>query len=150
MKKNYLFLTALAAITISFSGCATLFSGGSYQQVNIQSKSDTVANIYKAPAKNYLSEDERKITMLRHYEPVLINSNINLPASLSINKDDRDIIIKPINTECKETRVKSRENSLIFLNGLAGGVILSPFSTTTDAYTGSMWVYDENVTLDCK
>ena len=145
MRRNVLVLSTMLGASVLFSGCATLFGGGSNQQINIQSKKDTLVNIYKVePLKDKNSEELD--TSDKKKEPQLIHSNLKLPATVNVNRESKDILIKPTNDECEELRVKKELNGWFWGDVIATSLV----STTTDAVTGAMWKYDENATVDCK
>lgn len=130
--KKYLSLLLLVVSSVMFSGCATLFGGGSNQNINIVSKKEAVVDIYKVDDKN----KERKI-----------HSKVKVPSTINVQRSNENIVIKPSeNSECNEYVVEKKTNGWFFGDVLA----LSLLSTTVDAVTGAMWEYDEQLELDCK
>lgn len=124
-------LSLVVASAILFSGCATLFGGGSNQNINIMSKKETVVDIYKVDEK----------------EKIKIHSNVKVPSTINVNRSNDNILIKPIeDSECNEYVVEKKTNGWFFGDVLA----LSLLSTTVDAVTGAMWEYDEHAELVCK
>ena len=71
--------------------------------------------------------------------------NARNPVKVSVSKD---ILIKPKDDSCKEVTDKGSVNGWFWANILGG--LSGILSSTTDASSGAMWKYDENVTLDCK
>lgn len=133
-----------ASTSILFTGCATLFGGGSNQQINVQSSKTTNIDMYKIKTEKNQDTGEIKET-----ERVLINSNLQVPTSINVNRDSKDVLIKPKDNSCKEATDKGSVNGWFWVNilGAPGGTVLS---STTDAVSGAMWKYDENVILDCE
>lgn len=148
MKKSILMLGSILTASVLFTGCATLFGGGSNQQINIQSKKEVVVDIYKVePLKDKNDVESDTENKSKTIEPQLIHSNIKLPSTVNVNRDSKDILIKPITAdECEELRVKKELNGWFWGDVIATSLV----STTTDAVTGAMWKYDENATVDCK
>lgn len=144
MNKNILMTGLFINFSLLFSGCATLIDGGYTQEIHINSKKDVLVNVYKVDTKRNLTDEEKnkKVDNL-----VLIQSNVKVPIILGVNRDDRDIIIKPLDSHCKEIRVQSSENNTMLANATSGKGL--PLSTTLDAITRANWEYDNNVNLDC-
>ena len=142
MKKSLVMASLVVASTsILFTGCATLFGGGSSQIINVQSSKTTTVDMYKIKTEKYQEKKKKK-----EKERVLINSNIQVPSTISVNRDSKDILIKPKDDNCKEITAKGTMNNWVWGDIIATSLL----STTVDAVTGAMWKYDENVTLDCK
>ena len=131
----------VASTSILFTGCATLFGGGSTQTINVQSSKTTTVDMYKIK-----TEKNQETGQIKETERTLVNSNVQVPASINVNRDSKDVLIKPKNGDCKEVTATGSMNNWFLGDVLA----LSLVSTTTDAVTGAMWKYDDNVTLDCK
>lgn len=148
MSKRNLMIGFFTSTSILFSGCATIIDGGYTQEINIRSKKDVVVNIYKVENKKNLTTDETK----KDDSPALIYSNVTVPVLLSVKRDDRDILIKPIDYHCKDYYLESHLNDRIMVNNLSGiSNSLTPpiISTTSDTVTGAVWQYDNNVNLNC-
>jgi hypothetical protein len=141
MTKQILMIGSIIGASILFTGCATLFGGGSTQTINVQSSKTTTVDMYKIKTEKNQETGEIKET-----ERVLVNSNLQVPASINVNRDSKDILIKPKNNDCKEVTATGTMNNWVLGDVLA----LSLLSTTVDAVTGAMWKYDDNITLDCK
>lgn len=131
----------VASTSILFTGCATLFGGGSTQTINVQSSKTTTVDMYKIK-----TEKNQETGEIKEIERVLVNSNLQVPASINVNRDSKDVLIKPKDDNCKEVTATGSMNNWVW------GDIIDPslLSTTVDAVTGAMWKYDDNVTLDCK
>ena len=140
MKKTILIVITTIITSVLLTGCATLFGGGSKQPINIQSNKEMLVNIYKVEElKDTDSDNEKKA-------PQLIHSNIKIPTTISVDRESKDILIKPVNEECQETRIEHEMNDWVW-----GDIIATSLaSTTTDALTGAMWKYDENTIIDCQ
>lgn len=141
MKKSLLIMSSVVAVSILFTGCATLFGGGANQSINIQSSKSQTVDVYKIKTKKDEKSGETSII-----GEDLIHSNIQIPSSVNVNRDSKDILIKTKDGECKEKKVEKKLNPWFWGDVLATSLV----STTTDAVTGAMWKYDENVTLDCE
>lgn len=143
MKQKVLTLAVGVSCGIMLSGCATLFGGGGNQGINIKSDKEMVVDIYKVEPINKNVDDENK---KEPKEPKLIHTNVKIPSSIYVQRSSQDLLIKPINKECKDTRVEKELNNWFWGDVLAGSLL----SSTVDVITGAMWEYDENVTLECK
>lgn len=142
MKKTLVMASLVATSTsILFTGCATLFGGGSSQTINVQSQKTTTVDMYKIK-----TEKDQDTGEVKEKERVLINSNLQVPASINVQRDSKDILIKPKDDSCKEITATGSMNNWVWGDILATSLL----STTVDAVTGAMWIYDENVTLECK
>lgn len=134
-------MSSVVAVSILFTGCATLFGGGSNQAINIQSSKSQTVDVYKVKTKKDANSGEVSVT-----GEDLIHSNIQIPSSVNVNRDSKDILIKTKDGECKEQKVEKKLNPWFWGDVIATSLL----STTVDAVTGAMWKYDENVTLDCE
>lgn len=141
MKKIVISSLFVASATMLFTGCATLFGGGSTQAINVQSSKTTTVDMYKIKTEKNQETGEIKET-----ERVLVNSNLQVPASINVNRDSKDVLIKPKDDNCKEVTATGSMNNWVWGDIIATSLL----STTVDAVTGAMWKYDDNVTLDCK
>ena len=141
MGKNLVVVSLLVGTSMMFTGCATLFGGGGTQTINVQSSKTTTVDMYKIKTEKNQETGQTKET-----ERTLINSNVQVPASINVDRDSKDVLIKPKDGSCKEVTAAGSMNNWFLGDVLA----LSLVSTTTDAVTGAMWKYDDNVTLDCK
>lgn len=141
MKKNILLAGSILAASFLFTGCATLFGGGSSQTINVQSPKTTTVDMYKI--KTEKNEDTGEI---KETERILINSNLQVPSTINVNRDSKDVLIKPKDESCKEIKAEGSMNNWVWGDIIATSLL----STTVDAVTGAMWEYDENVTLECK
>ena len=141
MTKQILITSSIIGASILFTGCATLFGGGSTQTINVQSSKTTTVDMYKIKTEKNQETGEIKET-----ERVLINSNLQVPTSINVNRDSKDVLIKPKDDNCKEVTAAGSMNNWVWGDIIATSLV----STTTDAVTGAMWKYDDNVTLNCK
>lgn len=143
MLKKILMASSVAAASVLFTGCATLFGGGGTQSIHVQSSKNTTADVYKVKMKKEEGTEKAAVD-----EKVLLLSNVQVPTSISVNRDSKDILIEPKDNSCKEATDKGSVNGWLWVNILGG--LSGILSTSTDASSGAMWKYDENVTLDCK
>ena len=127
MKKSVLVSISLGAMFM-FSGCATLFGGGSEQQIAINT-------------------DKPMIVTIGHTENnknIIDPQTIKAPSIVTVNRENKDILIKT--KDDKKVIVKKKLNPWFWGDVLA----ISPLSTTVDAITGGMWKYDDNVNIHSK
>lgn len=129
MKKSIL-IGSLISTSILFTGCATLFGGGGSQQITISSNKSTQVDIGHTEDGNNL---------LSNYQTVTV------PGTVTVLRDNKDILIKTKNDKCKPVIVKKETNSWVLGDILA----LSLLSTTVDAVTGAMWEYDTATSINC-
>ena len=127
MKKSLL-LTSSLGMAVMFSGCATLFGGGSKQQIAIQTTKPTIVTIGHTDDNSSIIDPQQ----------------IQTPNIVTVTRENKDILVKT--KDGNKKIVKKKLN-----NWFWGDVIAtSPLSTTVDAVTGAMWKYDDNVTIDNK
>jgi hypothetical protein len=130
MKKNVLVLSSILVSSVLFTGCATLFGGGGSQQITISSNKSTQVDIGHTEDGNNL---------LSNYQTVTV------PGTVTVLRENKDILIKTKNGKCKPVIVKKETNSWVLGDVLA----LSLLSTTVDAVTGAMWEYDTSTSINC-
>ncbi|MDR3163259.1 MAG: hypothetical protein LBT81_05330 [Helicobacteraceae bacterium] len=124
MRTN-IFLVALSAVALGFSGCATLVGGGE-QSVTLQTADG------KQAEATVMSGSGSQI--------------VTLPATIIVKRAN-----VPLSVNVKETGTTSggsysqspKVNPWFFGNIITGGLI----GSTTDAVTGSMWIYDDSVVV---
>jgi len=123
MKRKILIATSIAT-TIMFSGCATLFGGGGQQSITINSSTPMEGKLTYADGKG-------------------IQKNFTTPTTIIVERRSKDLKITSKNNDFEPVTVEKRMNSWVWGDILA----TSPLSTTTDAVSGAMWEYDENINL---
>lgn len=131
MKRKVLTLAIGVSCSIMMTGCATLFGGGAKQNITIKSSEPKNLSLHYVDDKNVTS-------------PVV--QTFQTPTTISVGRENKDLLIKDIDGKCEDTRVKKETNDWFWGDVLA----LSLLSTTVDAVTGAMWEYDDNVTIECK
>ena len=109
----------LMLAVLAMSGCASIMDG------NTQNVNFITSNGQSANATIYTKDGARQS---------------RIPQSMTIKKSSEDIVIRT-NRSGTETRVPARLNNWFWGNIIFGGF----FGSTTDACTGAMWKYDENV-----
>lgn len=122
MKKNIIAFLGIFAMT----SCGTLISGKT-QSVNLISMDSS-------------SKTEAEITNGK------IVQNINLPSSTIVPRSRQVLTINVKENDCHKastTMNQSKFNWVTLLN-IFGGT-LSTSSTSTDAATGALWSYDDNI-----
>jgi hypothetical protein len=132
MKQKVLTLAVGLSCAVLISGCATLFGGGSKQSITINSQT---------PQENvsigYLSDDNSSVEVIQTF---------NTPTTVTIPRENKNLMIRDKDGNCEEKRVEKELNSWFWGDVL----MLSLLSTTVDAVTGAMWEYDNNVTIECR
>lgn len=121
MKKVVLNLVVMLAL----SGCCSIFKG-SDQTVNI-----ATSNNKQVPAVVYTENGQQ---------------NVILPQAVSVSRSSSDMTINVKENKCvKESRtiVESKVQPAFWGNVISGGLL----GSATDAMTGSMWKYDDNITV---
>ncbi|MDD5371794.1 MAG: hypothetical protein PHO62_00025 [Sulfurimonas sp.] len=108
---------------IMFSGCATILGGGNQQTISVNSSK---------PLKGEMKYSDG--SGLQHFTS---------PATLSIERRSKDIVLTSSNGEFDSTTVKSDMNPWLLGNIIFGGVI----GSTTDSVGGAAWKYQEVVNL---
>jgi hypothetical protein len=146
MKKSLVLAGFLGVSTsVMFTGCATLFGGGSNQSINIKSDKEMVYDIYKVEVVEK-DADGKVVEKKNPKEPKLIHANMKVPSNINVDRSNEDILLKSKNEECKDIRVEKKLNNWFWGDVLATSLL----STTVDAVTGAMWEYDKEVTVECK
>lgn len=127
MKKKLLIALPLVS-AVMFSGCATLFGGGGKQTLSVS------------------SDSEKRVKAIISYSDGSTPQYIAIPGTVTINRKDKDILVKSQDNEFDDLVVKKEVNGWFWVNilGLPFGTLLS---STTDYASGSMWKYDEAVTI---
>lgn len=127
MKKKLLIVLPLIS-AVMFSGCATLFGGGGKQEVKINSNKPMNVSL------GYVSDDNK----------TAINSQkVTTPATVTIVRESKDLLLISDNNEFEPIVVEHKMNPWVWGDILATSLV----STTTDAVTGAMWKYDDNITI---
>lgn len=124
--KNKVILMSLLAASVMFSGCATLLGGGGSQTININSNK---------PAKGSLSYTDGEGVQY-----------FTAPATLNVDRRNKDILIKSDDDKFHATTVKSNINPWFWGNIVLGGLI----GSTTDSISGAAWKYQETVTISAE
>ncbi|MDR2034864.1 MAG: hypothetical protein LBP89_09635 [Helicobacteraceae bacterium] len=122
--KRKVFLVALSVIALGFSGCATLVGGGGVQSVSLQT-SDS-----KQAEATVMSTSGTQIVTL---PTTLMLQRGNIPLTVNIKETTT--------TDASSYSRKPKINPWFFGNIITGGLV----GSTTDAVTGSMWAYDQNM-----
>lgn len=128
MKKKMIILLAVIS-AIMFSGCATLFGGGEKQTISVNSDK---------PMKATLS-----------YEDGSSPKYFTTPATLSVERKNKKIKVSSDSNEFEPIEIDNKVNGWFWVNilGAPGGTVIS---SITDAATGSMWKYEDTVTVQSK
>lgn len=121
MKKSILFVSVASAIL--FSGCASIVGGGGSQTISVNSSKPVKAKLAYTDGSGV--------------------QNFTAPATLSVDRRSKDIIISSEDGSFASTTHKSRLNGWFWGNIITGGVI----GSTTDFATGAAWKYDEITTI---
>jgi hypothetical protein len=126
-KKMIIMLPVISAVM--FSGCATLFGGGEKQTISVNSDK---------PMKGTLS-----------YEDGSSPKYFTTPATLSVERKNKKIKVSSDSNEFEPIEIDNKVNGWFWVNilGAPGGTVIS---STTDAATGSMWKYEDTVTVQSK
>ena len=127
MKRNLFIAIPLASI-IMFSGCATVLGGGAKQQITINSSKSMNVSL------GYASDDNK----------TAINpQRITAPATITMVRDNKNLLLTSDDNEFEPMIVEYEMNPWVW-----GDVLMTSLvSTTTDAVTGAMWKYDDNITI---
>lgn len=121
MKKNILSVVASASL-IALSGCASVMTHEE-QTVNVKSSTNQPVEV---------SIEGQKVTT---------------PGTVVLLRDGKDKVVRTADGSCeKETAVDKTITPVFF-----GNIILGGFpGSTTDAVTGKMWDYEDDVVVTCK
>ena len=127
MKKTLLLALPLVG-AMMFSGCATTLGGGNQQTLSISSSK---------PLKGQMKYSDG--SGLQHF---------TTPATLSVDRKNKDIILTSKDGQFEATTVKSETNPWLFGNVIFGTT--APLSSTTDFVGGAAWRYQEVVNVSEK
>jgi hypothetical protein len=131
MNRKLISLTVGLSGAILLSGCATAFGGGSTQKISV--KAETTGSI----SMGYLLDDNKTVERIQDFKA---------PDIITVKRENKNLIFKDSSGKCQDKIVKKDSNPWI-----AGDILaMSPLSTTVDYLTGAIWIYDDNVTLECK
>lgn len=131
-KKLLIALPLVSAIV--FSGCATVLGGGGNQTINLVSSKSVPVTIYR------VDTDESS-----EVPPIAIQKAI-APSTIAVERGNQNLLITSDNNEFENITVEKRWNPWGWGNFIPLGAINFMF-TTTDAVSGAMWVYDDNITI---
>ena len=122
MRKKLLIALPLASV-VMFSGCATILGGGNSQTVSINSNKPVKGTMEYADGKG------------KQY--------FTSPATLTVDRRSKDIILTSKDGNFQKTTVKSEINPWFLGNIIFGGLI----GSTTDSVGGAAWKYDDSVNI---
>jgi len=125
MRKELLIALPLVS-AVMFSGCATILGGGNSQTISLNS-SQNMKGIMKY-------EDGKG---LQHF---------TTPATLTVERRSKDIIVESPNDEFDKRVIKSNINPWFLGNVIFGGFL----GSTIDLVDGAAWKYDETVNISKK
>lgn len=125
VKKQLAILVPLVG-AMMFSGCATILGGGNNQTISLNSSK---------PVKGEMKYSDG--SGLQHFTS---------PATLSVERKSKDIILTSNDNEFDTKTVKSDMNPWLLGNIVFGGLI----GSTTDSIGGAAWKYQETVNLSEK
>jgi len=132
---NKKLLIALPLVSaIMFSGCATVLGGGSSQTIKLVSTKSMPVTIYRVDTNASSG-----------VEPIEIQKTI-VPSTITVGRGNQNLLIKSDNNEFEDITVEKRWNPMGWGNFIPIGAI-NFFFTTTDAASGAMWIYDDNVAI---
>lgn len=133
---------AFALLVAALSGCASIVNDKNQViHINASNGQELTGSVQEIKEKK--TKEGRKVTKEKVYTPVskLTGSDVILARS-----NTKKVVIVE-NPECeKETPIKSSVDGMFFGNVIIGGLA----GSTTDAATGKMWKYQENVVVQCK
>ena len=129
-QKNKIFLITVLLLSITFSGCATLFGGGGQQTIHVSGNTD------------------KKMKAVMKYSDGSDSRELLIPKKVYISRKKQDIIIESPDNKFDTYIVESKLNPYFVPNFL--GSIFGLTSTTVDASSGAMWSYDNSVILNEK
>lgn len=126
MRKKLLIALPLASVMM-FSGCATLFGGGGKQTISVS------------------SDSAKRMKAVISYADGSSPQYLTIPGTVTVKRTSKNMVVKSQDNEFDPTIIDNSMNGWFLANIL--GVYAGPLSSTTDAATGSMWKYDETVTV---
>lgn len=125
MKKTlYVALPLISAII--FSGCATILGGGNQQTISLNSSKPMKGNMKYSDGSG-----------LQHF---------TTPATLSVERRSKDIVLTSSDGQFDAATVKSDMNPWLIGNIIFGGLI----GSTTDSVGGAAWKYEQTINLSEK
>jgi len=125
MKKT-LYVALPLISTIIFSGCATILGGGNQQTISLNSSKPMKGNMKYSDGSG-----------LQHF---------TTPATLSVERRSKDIVLTSSDGQFDAATVKSDMNPWLIGNIVFGGLI----GSTTDSAGGAAWKYEQTINLSEK
>jgi hypothetical protein len=127
MKNKLLLLTPIVG-ALMFSGCATVLGGGGKQKITINSSKPMNVSLGHASDDNQTVIEPQKIVT---------------PSTITVLRENKNLLLTSDNNEFEPMVIEKELNPWFW-----GDVIMTSLvSTTTDAVTGAMWKYDDNITI---
>jgi hypothetical protein len=120
-----IFINIIITSIIMFSGCATIFDG-TKQRITINSYKPMNISV------GYASDD---------YKKIINPQNIKVPATITIRKSNKNLLLLDDNNKSKPIIIQSRVNVLFW----AEASLLNIWGMTTDAADGAIWKYDDDI-----
>jgi uncharacterized protein YceK len=133
---------AFALLVIGLSGCASIVNDKN-QVVHINASNGQELNGSVQEITEKRVKEGKKVKKEQTYTPV---SKLNGSDVMLARSGTKKVVVVD-NPECeKETPIKNSIDGMFFGNIIIGGLV----GSTTDAATGKMWKYQENVVVQCK
>lgn len=130
------------ALVVTLSGCASVVNDKN-QVIHINASNGQTLNGSVQEITVKKTKEGKKVKKEKTYTPV---SKLNGSDVMLARSGSQKVVIVD-NPECeKETPIKNSVDGMFFGNILIGGLL----GSTTDATTGKMWKYEENVVVQCK
>ncbi len=131
--KKILMASTLTSI-VMLSGCATLLGGGSSQKIKFVTTKEMPATLYEIPAEDNSTKKPEEV------------QKMTIPATITVSRGNHNFLLKSNNGEFKDVKIKKKWNPMGWGNFIPIGAINFMF-TTTDAVSGAMWKYDDNIAV---
>jgi len=136
MRKKLLIALPLASVMM-FSGCATMLGGGGSQKIKFVSTEEMPATLYEIPADDNSTKKPEEI------------QKMTIPATITVSRGNHNFLLKSNNGEFEDVKIEKKWNPMGWGNFIPIGAINFMF-TTTDAVSGAMWKYDDNIAVSPK
>ena len=126
--KRKLQITVLLVGMIMLNGCATVLGGGGKQEITINSKKAMNVSLGYASDDNKTALNAQKATT---------------PATITMIRESKNLLLTSDDNEFEPIIMEYGMNPWVW-----GDILMTSLvSTTTDAVTGAMWKYDDNITI---
>lgn len=135
---------ACVLAVVALSGCASIANDKTQQIKIVASNGQQIQGSMQEDTVTTKKQDGKHVKVHNKTVEATFSGSTN---AVSLERSGKDKVVVVENPECtKETPVKRSVSPMFFGNVLIGGLL----GSTTDASTGKMWQYQEDIIVNCK